>query len=346
MCDVRFGLVGYGQWGGHHAKAITSCGGATLAAIAARSAESRARAAEDHPQAAVFEDFRQVVESDDVDVVTVVVPNHMHYDVARAALLAGKHVLLEKPMALSVEHCDELASLANERGRVLALNHELRLSTLWGRVKRLIDEGRIGTPQYVLVELSRFPYRQGSEGWRYDINRVGDWILEEPIHFFDLARWYLTATGEPDTVYARANARRPDRQELKDNFSAIVGFPGGAYAVVSQTLAAFEHHVSAKVVGDEGAVWGWWSGPDARSEKPAFGLRYGAGDKVTEVTFDNVPGELAELNDQIAAMVRCVRGGQAMAADGVDGRWSVAMCLAAARSVESGEAVRIEAVEN
>ena len=48
----------------------------------------------------------------------------------------------------------------------------------------------MGKPQYVLVELARNAYRQGSCGWRYDIEQVGNWILEEPIHFFDLARWY------------------------------------------------------------------------------------------------------------------------------------------------------------
>ncbi len=61
----------------------------------------------------------------------------------------------------------------------------------------MIDRGAIGEPQYCLIELWRKPYRLGSNGWRYDISRVGNWILEEPIHFFDLARWYLGSLGEP-----------------------------------------------------------------------------------------------------------------------------------------------------
>lgn len=342
MEDLRFGLVGYGLWGAHHARAIAAGEGAALTAVAARSPQSLAAARDAHPQAEVVDDYRRLVRSDDVDVVDVVLPNAMHYEVARAALAAGKHVLLEKPMALTVEHCDELVELAAERGRVLAVNHELRLSTLWGRIRQLIDRGTIGTPQHALVELSRFPYRPGSDGWRYDVRRVGDWILEEPIHFFDLARWYLAPAGEPQTVYAQANSRRPDGPELKDNFSAVVNFAGGAYAVVSQTLSAFGHHVSAKVVGTEAAIWGWWSAADARSEKPLFGLRYGAGDEVTEVCFDNVPGELAELDDQIVAMVRCVRYNQPVPADGSDGRRAVAVCLAAIRSVECGHVVPID----
>ena len=100
----------------------------------------------------------------------------------------------------------------------------------------MIDDGFIGQPQYALVELSRNPYRQGSSGWRYDIDRVGNWILEEPIHFFDFARWYLATEGEPTTVYAQANSKQPGHPELQDNFSAILNFDSGAYAVVSQTL--------------------------------------------------------------------------------------------------------------
>ncbi len=66
----------------------------------------------------------------------------------------------------------------------------------------MIDEGFVGEPRYVLVELSRMPYRQGAEGWRYDIDKVGNWILEEPIHFFDFARWYLQGSGQPVSVFA------------------------------------------------------------------------------------------------------------------------------------------------
>ena len=92
-------------------------------------------------------------------------------------------------------------------GRVLSIGHELRLSSQWGEIKSTIDRGEIGEPRYILVELSRRPYRLGADGWRYDIGRVGNWILEEPIHFFDLARWYLSGAGAPADVYATASAR-------------------------------------------------------------------------------------------------------------------------------------------
>ena len=340
--DVGFGLIGYGLFGAHHANAIAAAPNARLAAIAVKSESSRQAARAAHPSAEVLGDYRRLLDRDDVQAVSIVVPNQMHYDVARAALEAGKHVLLEKPMALRVAECDGLVELAESRQRLLAVGHELRLSSLWGRVRELIEQGAIGHPQYALIELSRFPYRQGSEGWRWDIDRVGSWILEEPIHFFDLARWYMQPCGEPKSIYARANSRHPDRPELKDNFTAMVNFEDGGWAVVSQSLAAFGHHQTAKIAGTEGAISAWWSAADARSDKSSFGLRYGLGDQVVEESLDKPAGELLELADEIQMVAECVQSGDPPPCTGRDGRWAVLMCLAAEQSVRDGAIVNID----
>jgi myo-inositol 2-dehydrogenase/D-chiro-inositol 1-dehydrogenase len=338
---VRFGLIGFGAWGRCHAEAIAQTEGAELVAISARSERSCSAAREAFANVAVLSDYRELLERDDIDVVDIVLPSHLHHEVASLALSSGKHLLLEKPMALSVEQCNDLVRLAKDRDRLLAIGHEARLSSLWGRVKELVDAGSVGDPQYVLVELSRKPYRPGADGWRYDINRVGNWILEEPIHFFDLARWYLSAAGDPEKVYASANSRHPDHPELQDNFSAIVHFPGGAYAVISQTLSAFEHHQTVKLTGTRGALWASWSGALDRTRHPTFFLKVFDGERVTEIPIEKTAGEVFELEDQIALLVRAVRQGAPLAATGEDGRWSVAMCLAAAQSVVTGRPVQI-----
>jgi myo-inositol 2-dehydrogenase / D-chiro-inositol 1-dehydrogenase len=339
---LRFGLIGFGAWGKCHAGAIAKTSGAVLAAISAPSEASRASGRELYPQADVVADYRQVLARDDVEIVDIVVPSYLHHEIASAALRAGKHVLLEKPMALSIAECDDLIGLAGDQKSIFAVGHELRLSSLWGKVKELVDSGFVGVPLYVLVELSRRPYRQGAGNWRYDIERVGSWILEEPIHFFDLARWYLASAGEPQTVYARSNSRQQGHPELKDNFSAILNFSGGAYAVVSQTLAAFEHHQTAKVTGTKGALWATWSGTMDRTLHPSFSLRAFDGENVSDVKIDKITGEVYELEDQMAMLVRAVRGGGQLSCGAADGRWSVAMCLAAQRSVDSGQPIAID----
>lgn len=336
---VRIGLVGFGAWGQHHAHAISVTEGAELVAIAARSDESVEAAKKAYPDAEVTNDFRELASRDDVELVDVVVPSHLHEEVALCVLGSGKHLLLEKPMGISLQQCDQMIQTARDNDRIFAVGHEFRLSSLWGKAKQMIDDGFIGTPQYALVELSRNPYRLGADGWRYDISRVGSWILEEPIHFFDLARWYLSASGDPERVYASANSRQVDHPELQDNFSAILHFRDGAYAVVSQTLAAFEHHQTIKVTGTKGALWASWSGAMDRTRHPTFSLRAFDGEAVQTIPIEKPTGELFELEDQIARMVEVVRDGVPLHCDAVDGRWSVAMCLAAEQSVRTGEVI-------
>lgn len=338
---LRFGLIGYGAWGSHHARAISSISGAMLMAICARSPASQEQARKDHPQATIHSDYRSMLAGEDLDAVSVVLPSDVHYDVARAVLDSGRHLLLEKPMALSIEDCDRLVELTRGRGLLLAVGHELRLSSLWGKVKQLIDAGTIGEPLYALVELWRRPYRLGSGGWRYDINRVGSWILEEPIHFFDLARWYFSGVGEPLSVFAQANGKRANHPELHDNFSAMLTFPSGRYAVITQTLAGWEHHQVAKVTGTEGALWARWSGEMDRTFEPTFSLQLLQGEQVVEVPLEKKSGEVYELVDEVDAFARAIRDGSPLPCSGSDGRWSVAMCLKAEQSLHEGRPVKL-----
>lgn len=341
MKKLRFGLVGYGAWGSHHARAIASCADAELVAIAARSEATCERARSDHPSTHVYADYRQLLSGEELDVVAVVLPTDLHHEVGMAVLTSGRHLLLEKPMASRLDYCDDLIEQARARGLVLAIGHEMRLSSLWGRVQELVHAGDIGQPLYALIELWRKPYRLGSEGWRYDLARVGNWILEEPIHFFDLARWYLNCWGEPVSVFARATAKRADRPELQDNFSTLLHFPGGAYAVISQTLAGWEHHQVVKLTGTDGALWAAWSGAMDRTLHPTFSLKRLRGEQVEEIPISRPAGEVFELDDQVSRMVRAVRGEAPPAATGMDGRWAVAMCLAAQQSVASGKVVSL-----
>lgn len=333
------GLVGFGAWGKMHALSVVQCPGAVLAGVVAPSETSRAEAKALYPEAGVYVDVEAMLAGERLDLVDIVSPSHTHAAVCRAALEAGCHVLLEKPMALTVGDCRAMVDLARARGRMLAVGHELRLSSQWGEVKRRIEAGVIGEPMYVLVELSRKPYRLGADGWRYDGARVGSWVLEEPIHFFDLARWYLSGHGEPVSVYAAANSIDAGRPALYDNFSAIMKYAGGAYAVVSQTLAAFEHHQTVKVAGTKGAIWASWSGAMDRTLEPTFSLRVYDGKVVEEVVPVRQSGEVFELREEIAMCVRCVREGSVPIATGEDGLWSTALCLAAEESAQSGEPV-------
>lgn len=342
MADpVRFALAGYGAWGRYHAASITGNPDAALVAVAAPSEASRAAAAEAHPAARIFADPLEMIAAVDCDVVDVVTPSHTHRELAEAALAAGRFVLLEKPMATTLADCRAIARAAHAAGGRLAVGHELRLSSQWGEIRRIIDRGTIGRPQYVLVELSRKPYRPGASGWRYDPDRVGSWVLEEPIHFFDLARWYLAGSGDPIELVAYGNSRDPARPALFDNFSAMFRCGDGGYAVVSQTLAAFEHHQTVKVSGTKGAVWAAWSGAVDRTTEPSYFLKVFDGERLVEERLPRASGEVFELREEIASCIRCVREGDKPVADARDGLWSAGLCLLAEESIRQGRPLAV-----
>lgn len=337
---VRFGLIGYGAWGKYHARSIVEVKGAELVAVSARSDTSCQEARETHG-VDTYTDYRDLLARPDIEAVDIVVPSYLHAEMAVAALQAGKHLFLEKPMALSVEECDRIIEAASKGSRKLYIGHEMRLSPLWGRAKQLIEEGMIGELRYGYVDLWRNPYRTGSRGWRYDPARVGSWILEEPIHFYDLARWYMADVGEPVSVYARANAKEPREERLYDNFTTVVNFPDDAYVVISQTLAAFEHHQTVKFTGTEGALWAAWSGALDRDERASHQLKWFDGQVVRDVALLQPSGEVYELKMEIEEMVRVVEEGVEPPVTGEDGREAVRLCLAGEESVRTGQVVTL-----
>jgi len=335
---IRFGLVGYGAWGRHHAEAITNTPGARLAAIACRTEATAEAARRDFPGVPVHLDYRQLLARPDVDAVDIVVPNDLHAEIGVAALERGADVLLEKPMARTAEECDALIAAASRSGGILSIGHELRLSAQWGRIKALIDEGEIGEPRYMLFELFRFPYRGGAAGWRYERERVGSWILEEPVHAFDFAFWFFRRCVDPVSVLAIGNSGRND-EGMCDNFTATVRFSGGSYAVISQTLAAFQYHQVVEVVGSEGAIRGWWSGALDRTLAPSFALGVKRRGRDNPETIP-IPrsGEVFELREQLVRTVAAFQARRPLVT-GAEARKRVIACVEAERSLREGREI-------
>lgn len=334
---MQVGLIGYGAWGRHHARAIASAPSARLAVIAARgeAAEAARRA---WPEARLVGDWTEAVTAPEIEAVFVAVPNHLHAEVAQAALAAGKHVLLEKPMALSLAECDRLIAAARASGRVLTIGHEMRLSTQWGRIGALIDEGAIGRPRAVQITLFRFPYRSGSGGWRYDRARVGSWLLEEAVHHADLALWWLRGSGEPVSLRADA-VGDPGMPHALD---ATLRFADGAAATIVNTVAGFEHHLAVSVIGDGGSIRALWSAAMDRAETASASLhlfrgRAAPGERAEALDFAP-SGEVHELATQAERAIQGFRAGRAIVTP-EEGRAAVAACLLAERSAREGRQI-------
>ena len=336
---MRFALIGYGAWGRYHARTIADIDGLELAVIACRNEATAAAARADFPNVRVTLDWRDAIGDRSIDVVDIVLPNSLHADVGCAALEAGHDVLLEKPMATTRDDCDRLLRAERASGRVLSIGHEFRLSTQWGRAKQLIDEGAIGRPLFVNINLFRNFYRTGAEGWRYDRARVGSWILEEAVHFFDFALWYLESCGDPRSIRAMGN-QRPGRDDgMYDNFSATLLFDGGVYATITQSIAGFEHHLVVEVAGSDGAIRCAWSGAMDRDHHPLYDLRvqrtgfvFERGVRESDHESIEASGEVYELRDQIRLTANAFRQRRALV-PGLEARKRVICCIEAERAI-------------
>ena len=335
---LRFALAGYGAFGRFHARSIEKAPGATLAAIATPSDANAAAAAADFPAAIIHREWQALIADPAIDAIAIAAPNHLHADIAVAALDAGKHVLVEKPMATTAADCDRVVAAAARSKAVLTVGLQCRLSPQWGRIKSLIEEGVVGKPQHVHVSLFRHPYRQGASGWRYDRARVGSWILEEPVHFFDLALWYLRDAGRPVTVQAVGAGD----SGMEPVISVLMRFPNGSTAAVNQVLSGFGHLQTVEVSGTAGAIRATWSADTARSITPTVDLKL---QRAASETIENIPiersGEVFELEAQAAAAVAGFSAGRPLVS-AAEGRAAVLVCLAAEQSArDAGREVSV-----
>jgi myo-inositol 2-dehydrogenase/D-chiro-inositol 1-dehydrogenase len=177
MKQVRFGLLGFGEWARWHARFIKEIPDARLVAVADTNEERRNLAARDFG-VRVYSDYHELIKREELDVVDILLPNYLHHEVAIAALRSGNNVLLEKPMALTVKDCDLISKCTREvphqyKAPFLAIGFQLRCSSLWGKVRKIIQEGKIGTVRAVNIEVFRSAPSIGSGEWRLNKDQVG-----------------------------------------------------------------------------------------------------------------------------------------------------------------------------
>ncbi len=343
---MKFGLIGYGAWGKHHAQAIRNSPGTELVAIAAKTETTAAQAQKDYPDSKVYTDYHALLKDASIDIVDVAVPNYMHAEIGVAALDAGKNVLLEKPMAIHREECDRLIEARDRNNRLLSIAHDYRTSTQYIRIKELIDDGELGDPMYININLFRNRFRQGSDGWRFNSKNVGSWILEEPVHFFDLVLWYMGCYEDPISIFAIGNSTDRD-VGLYDNFTCFVRYRNGPCAVISQTLGGFQHHTQVQVVGKEGAARTFWSGAMDREKRPNIGFQvrkrgfeFKRGIHECETIEFSPDSEGFKLQNQINRVVKAFGEGYAPT-PGEEARKRVIICDEAVRSIREGREVEI-----
>jgi len=216
--DLGLGVVGAGYWGKNIVRNFGRVTGAELRYVADLNEAHRDRARELAPLATVTDDYEEMLASSDVDAIAVCTPAASHHALAKAAILAGKHVFVEKPLTLLGEHADELVDLAEEHGVTLMVGHLMIHHPALRWIKEQIETGEIGDLHYLYCQrVNLGVVRSDESAW---------WSLAP----HDLSIVLYLLDQQPSTISARGAAYlRPD---IEDVVFANLKFDGGHMAEV------------------------------------------------------------------------------------------------------------------
>lgn len=263
---IRFGIIGCGRISEKHVVSIAKCSNARLTGLydplPERMEELERKyslvnreLSTDTVAVAKHSDPDGLLRDANVDAVVIATPSHSHAHLAVAALRAGKPVLLEKPMALSLRDADEIAeSAANLRLRVQVC-HQLRYRPLMRLAKEWVDNGTLGTIRSgtVTVRLNRSPAYYAAAPWRGSWDQDGGMLLNQGVHLIDLLLWMMGETV--DSVYGMLGWGK-NVKPTEDVAIGTIRFANGAIGIVEANTISQPNNLdqSLSLFGDLGTI--------------------------------------------------------------------------------------------
>ncbi len=266
-----------------------------------------------------------------VQAVYISTTNEKHLPQALAAARAGKHVLCEKPLALEPEEADQIVRACKEADVVLGANHHLRNMESHRAIKRLVDEGAVGTVNSIrLFHAGELPAELKT--WRlYEKAAGAGAIFDLTVHDADLLRFYLGRNPKRITAFAATSGDGP--QDIEDSVMSVWEFSDNVLVQCHDSFVVGSAPNGIEVHGSEGSILG----VDVMAQAPggSVTVRTKAGERV-------VPLEpKVAYHRSIADFAAAVRGVGKPSASGEDGVWSLKLAKAVAASATSGRAVTI-----
>lgn len=251
---LRIGMVGAGMIGQVHARALQGIDNAELVAVA-EPREEAGQALAGANDATWHASYIDMLKDPAIDLVILGTPSGLHPEQAILAAQAGKHVITEKPMAISQDGATRMIEAANAAGTYLAVIFQNRISTDVFKARRAIEAGRIGTPLIgtaFVYWMRTQDYYDANGGWR------GTWAMDgggvfinQSIHMIDALQWIM---GGVASVQAHTATLSHDI-ETEDTAAASVGFRSGAVgAILGTTSSARDHPTRIEIVGTGGRV--------------------------------------------------------------------------------------------
>ena len=312
-------------------EAIRAQDGHSIASVHSSSAERGQAYAENHDIPQNTTDLAAIFSNPEIGAVYISTTNEKHKEEALAAISAGKHVMCEKPLAMSVADAIEMVNAARDAGLVFATNHHLRNAGSHLKIKELIQSGRIGTVQSIRVAHAVY-LPKNLQGWRIDNASAGGGVIPDiVVHDADTVRFYL----EEDPIQVTAVERSESMgQGVEDSVMSIWTMPSG---VMIQTHESFTHQFATtgiEVYGTEGAI----VAKNVMTQNP-----------VGEITLINKEGnhpiEFSDhnlYNRSMSLFAQALKGTGQPSATGLDGIKSLAVAAAVKTAAVTGKAVDVD----
>jgi predicted dehydrogenase len=321
------GIIGASRVSGGHAQAIAAVPSTELAAIAEPHAQRRKDFAEKHACTA-YASHTDLLADPQVDIVIVGLPHFLHTEVTLAACAAGKHIFLEKPMAMTVADCDAVIAATEAAGVKLLVGHTEHFVPGGLEARRLVAEGRLGSVVFATDTWYRTFDLANRPPWF--LNRAegggGMWYMNA-VHMLDRLTWLI---GSPITAVRAWVSNPMVGQNSDDTGLAWLDFANGAHATLHHTGYPQEgpERNEVEIVGTQANV-------RVQTRDDRLWLSSG-----TEYIEQTVPAN-ESFTLELAALVRAIETDTTPQVDGLWGRYIVAVALACEESSRSGEVVHI-----
>lgn len=344
---VGFGVIGCGMIANFHAKAIAEIRGAKLAACFDMYPASADRLAAETGCTA-YHALDEMLADPSVDVVTICTPSGAHMEPALLAAKAGKHVIVEKPLEVTLRRCDRIIDACEKAGVVLATIFPSRFHESSQLIKKAIDKGRFGrlTVGDAYVKWFRTQEYYDSGAWR------GTWkldgggaLMNQAIHSVDLLYWLM---GPVKSISAHTSTLAHQRIEVEDVAMATLQFENGALGVIEATTAAYPgalkridiHGSTGSAVLEEEDITTWEFQKQTAADEKLLGRMSGkteTGGGAADPAAIGHHGHAMLFKD----VVHAIKTGNKPMVDGHEGRRSVEIILAVYKAAETGRTVEL-----
>lgn len=332
---VGLAIVGAGLMGTQHARSAAACPDVELLGTFAADESQSAVLAEAHGVRS-YPTWDDVLADDRVEAVLVATPTSSHEELALAALSAGRHAFVEKPVARTLESALRLRAAARAADRVLGVGHVIRYFPEYRAIADAIERGDVGTPAVATFGRRCQQPDWAPDRWHTDMARSGGVAVDMLVHDVDLVRWYF---GEPTEVYARVVGS--DRHEGLDYALATLTVPDGPICHLHGSWAEPEgFSQSAEVCGTGGML-----SYDSRG-RDELSFQAHAGGRGAATALPPPPvGPHDPFGRQLSDLARSIRTGAPLAGDIDWAIGSLRVALAMLESSQRREPVRLDPIE-